>query len=163
VAGPEADGDTEGRALAPGHYLFEDLAIGDHWPTGAMTLTESQFVAFAGLSGDFFDLHMDDDYARELGFPSRVAHGILGLALLDGLKNRADVRLAAIVSLGWDWNFRAPLLVGDRIRAHAWVSQLRPTSRPERGFIELTLQLTRNGDAVAQEGVNRMLIRRRAG
>ena len=161
MAGPDEEG--EGRALGPGTYMFEDLAPGDHWPTGAMTLTESHFITFAGLGGDFFDLHMDDEYARELGFPSRVAHGILGLALLDGLKNRAEVRLAAIVSLGWDWNFRAPLLIGDRIRGHAWVNQLRPTSRPERGFIELTMQLTRNGETVAQEGVNRMLIHRRTG
>lgn len=158
-----SDDDGEGRALAAGHYLFEDLKIGDHWPTGAMTLTEAHFVAFAGLSGDFFDLHMDDDFARDLGFPGRVAHGVLGLALLDGLKNRAGVRIAAIVSLGWDWNFRAPLLIGDRIQGRAWISGLRPTSRPERGFMELTLQLTRNGDVVAQEGVNRMLIRRRTG
>ena len=46
MAGPEDEG--EGRALEPGYYHYEDLAIGDNWPTVAMTLTESHFVAFAG-------------------------------------------------------------------------------------------------------------------
>jgi len=54
-----------------------------------MVVTESHIVQFAGLSGDLFDLHMDDEFARSLGFSGRVAHGLLGLILMDGLKNRA--------------------------------------------------------------------------
>ena len=79
---------------------YEEIAKGLTWETGGITVTESHILAFAGLSGDFYDLHVDDDYARSLGFPGKVAHGLLGLALADGLKNRSSVRLAAIVSLG---------------------------------------------------------------
>src|SRR4051812_13519420 len=96
-----------GRALAAGEYWFEDLAEGDHYETGRIVVTEAHIVSFAGLSGDFFDIHMDDEFARSQGFPGRIAHGLLGLALTDGLKNRAAVRVMAIASLGWAWKFCA--------------------------------------------------------
>ena len=150
-----------GRALAPGTYYFEDLQVGDHWVTGALTLTDAHIVAFAGLSGDFFDLHMDDRFARDLGFPARVAHGLLGLSLLDGLKNRAEVRIAAIASLGWTWDFKAPLCAGDRIEGRVSIGALAPTSKPERAFMQLDMALIANDTTVAQQGSTRLLIRRR--
>ena len=54
---------------------FGDIAVGMSWETGGITVTESHILAFAGLSGDFYDIHVDDDYARSLGYPGRVAHG----------------------------------------------------------------------------------------
>ena len=68
---------------------YDDATIGLTWDTDGLVVTESHIVQFAGLSGDFFALHMDDEFARSLGFEGRVAHGLLGLILLDGLKNRA--------------------------------------------------------------------------
>ena len=83
-----------------GELLFyEDTPVGLSFETGGIVVTESHIVQFAGLSGDFFDLHMDDEYARSLGFPGRVAHGLLGLILVDGLKNRASERFASVASL----------------------------------------------------------------
>lgn len=94
--------DAPPRQLSAGEYFYEDLAIGDWYETGALVVTDAHIVGFAGLSGDFFDIHMDDEFARAHGFPGRVAHGLLGLALTDGLKNRAAVRIMAIASLGWN-------------------------------------------------------------
>ena len=101
--------------MAPGNYWFEDLKAGDWFETGHLVVTEAHIVAFAGLSGDFFDVHMDDEFARAQGFAGRIAHGLLGLALTDGLKNRASVRIMAIASLGWNWSFTGPIVAGDRI------------------------------------------------
>jgi acyl dehydratase len=64
-----------------GRLRFEDIAEGLAWETPGITVTEGHILAFAGLSGDFYEIHVDDDYARALGYPGRVAHGILGLAL----------------------------------------------------------------------------------
>lgn len=94
------------RRLKPGEYWYEDLIVGDHYDTGHIVVTEAHIVGFAGLSGDFFDLHVDDEFARANGFPARVAHGLLGLAMADGLKNRSPVRIVVIAALGWNWNFR---------------------------------------------------------
>src|SRR6202000_333174 len=130
------------RALAAGEYWFEDLEPGDHYQTGALVVTEAHIVAFAGLSGDFFDIHMDDEFAREQGFPTRVAHGLLGLALADGLKNRGAVRLMAVASLGWDHRFKGPIFAGDRIRAEIAVAGKKLSSKGQ-GIVTLGFQLTK--------------------
>ena len=148
------------RRLAPGRYGWRDLAPGDWWETGGVTVTEAHIVGFAGLSGDFFDLHMDDDAARALGFPRRVAHGLLVLSLVDGLKNRAPVQLAAIASLGWDWRFAAPVFAGDRIAARLHVETVRPTrSDPARAVLRLGLSVSNRDGAVVQEGCNTLMMR----
>lgn len=76
--------------------FYEDIEPGLSIETAGLTITDAHIVQFAGLSGDFFALHMDDEFARSLGFPRRVAHGLLGLILLDGLKNRAEKTFASI-------------------------------------------------------------------
>jgi acyl dehydratase len=128
-----------------------------------MLVTEAHLVQFAGLSGDFFPLHMDDEFARSLGFPGRVAHGLLGLILLDGLKNRASQRFAAVASLSWQWNFRNPLFPGDRVYGVLRVAEKRLTSRGDRGILTLALELRNGSGQVLQEGTNLLLVRRREG
>ncbi|WP_159346992.1 MaoC family dehydratase [Roseomonas harenae] len=142
---------------------YEEIAEGLSWETGGITVTESHILAFAGLTGDFYDLHVDDDYARALGFPGKVAHGLLGLALADGLKNRSSVRLAAIVSLGWRWSFTGPILPGDRISAAIKVISRRETRRPERGIVTLAFDLRNQRGETVQRGENDMMVHRRAG
>ena len=149
------------RELPAGEYWFEDCQPGDYFHTGHIVVTEAHIVGFAGLSGDFFDIHMDDDFAKSQGFPGRVAHGLLGLALTDGLKNRAAVRLMAIASLGWSWQFRAPILVGDRIGAKIQVSAVRVSSKGQ-GIVTLGLIVTKQDGAVVQEGETTLLLLRRA-
>lgn len=147
-----------GRRLAAGEYYFEDLLVGDHYATGAMVVTDAHIVGFAGLSGDFFDLHMDDDFARTQGFPGRVAHGLLGLALVDGLKNRAPVRIIAVASLGWNWRFLGPILVQDRISAIVRVAALR-RSRKGQPLATLAFDVTKQDGSPVQSGETTLLVR----
>jgi acyl dehydratase len=149
-----------GRRLAPGEYWFEDLEAGDHYETGRLVVTEAHIVAFAGLSGDFFDLHMDDEFARSQGFPARVAHGLLGLALADGLKNRSAVRIMAVASLGWTWRFRGPIFAGDSIGAQVSVAGARLSSKGQP-ILTLAFAVTKQDGWVAQEGETALLARRR--
>jgi acyl dehydratase len=140
---------------------FDDIVEGMSWETPGITVTEAQILAFAGLSGDFFDIHVDDDYARKLGYPRRVAHGILGLALADGLKNRSQTVLAGIVSLGWRWKFTGPILPGDRISATVRVVAKRTTRRPDRGIVTLAFDLRNQDGKTVQEGENDLMVHRR--
>lgn len=147
--------------MNPGLNWYEDVAVGDRFATGGIVVTESLIQAFAGLSGDFFDLHVDDEFARGLGFPGRVAHGILGLALTDGLKNRAEMRFRAVASLGWNWKFSGPILVGDRIRAEIEVAAKRETKRADRGIVTLGFAVKNQKDEVVQQGTNELMVLRR--
>ncbi len=141
---------------------FEDIRVGMRIETGGINVTESHIVAFAGLSGDFFGLHMDDEFARELGFPRRVAHGLLCLALVDGLKNRAEEQFAAVASLNWNWNFRGPVYAGDRLSAAIEVTQMRPTADGGRGLVSLRLEVRNQDGAIVQDGSNLLMVRMRA-
>jgi acyl dehydratase len=149
-----------GGQLLPGDYWFEDLKAGDWYETGHMVVTEAHIVAFAGLSGDFFDIHMDDEFAREQGFPGRIAHGLLGLALTDGLKNRASVRIMAIASLGWNWQFKGPIFAGDRIGVKVAVKEARLSSKGQ-GIVTLHLEVTQQEGRVVQQGETTLLTRLR--
>jgi acyl dehydratase len=151
---------ASGHSLTAGEYWFEDLAIGDRYETGHLVVTDAHIVSFAGLSGDFFDVHMDDAFAKSLGFPARVAHGLLGLALADGLKNRSAVRIMAVASLGWNWRFRAPIFAGDRIGATVRVASIRLSSKGQ-GILALAFQVIKQDGTVVQDGETTLLARRR--
>lgn len=148
------------RALPPGLYGLDDLAQGDWYATGETEVTAAKIDAFAALTGDQFEIHMDDAAARSHGFPGRVAHGLLVLSLLDGLKNEAEVKLRAVASLGWDWSFRAPVFFGDRIRARIEVKATRPVKSPGRGILTLGLTATDGEGRVVQEGTNLLMMYR---
>jgi acyl dehydratase len=144
--------------IAPDLLRYEQIEPGLAFETGGITVTEGHITGFAGLTGDFYDIHMDDDYARALGYPGRVAHGLLGLALTDGLKNRASVRFAAIVSLNWRWSFTGPILAGDRIAARITVLSKRMTKNPARGIVTLGFDLLNQKNEVVQKGENDMMV-----
>ena len=152
--------DGKARRLAPGEYWFEDLQDGDHFETGHMVVTEAHIVAFAGLSGDLFDVHMDDEFAREQGFPGRIAHGLLGLALADGLKNRASVRIMAVASLGWNWKFKGPIFAGDRIGVAVRVVGTRLSSKGQ-ALVTLAFSVTKQDGQEVQAGETTLLTRPR--
>ena len=94
-------------------------------------------IEVAELTGDRFEIHMTEAGARRHGFAGRVAQGLLVLALIDGLKAQSPARIEALVALGWEWNFRRPVLLGDSIRAVFTVQDKRPTARLDRGLLTL--------------------------
>ncbi len=152
---------SEPRRLDPGEYWFEDLLPGDYYETGKIVMTDAQIVGFAGLSGDLFDVHMDDEFAREQGFSGRIATAFSDWRWADGLKNRSSVRIMAVASLGWNWSFRGPILVGDRIGVTVTVRAKRLTSKGDRGVTTLGFAVTNQHGAVVQEGETALLTRLR--
>lgn len=149
----------QGRTLVAGEYGFDQLEPGDWYETAGVTVTETHIVGFAGLTGDLFDVHMDDQFARDAGFPGRIAHGLLGLAMADGLKTRCAVRLLGLATLGWNWSFRAPLLPGDRIHARLQVVSKRETRKPGRGIVTFGMQVLNQRGETIQDGETQLLMR----
>lgn len=149
-----------GRYLGEGRYGLAGLAVGDRIDAGQATVTEEMIDSFAQLTGDRFEIHMDADAARRHGFGGRVAHGLLVLSLVDGLKNQAPAQFRAIASLGWDWRFVAPVLAGDTIHVEIEVTALRETSKPDRGIATLDFDVTNQHGKPVQTGVNRLMLYR---
>jgi len=150
-----------GRKLTAGEYGYDDLEIHDRYDTAGVTVTEAHVVGFAGLSGDLFDVHMDDEFARSVGFPGRIAHGLLGLSLADGLKTRSPIRLLGVATLSWNWSFKGPILIGDRIHVAIAVAGKRATKRPDRGIVTLGMRVLKQTGEAVQEGETLLMMRLR--
>lgn len=148
------------RHLEPGLYGFDDLDIGDVIETGRVEISPQMIDAFADLSGDRFEIHMDAQAAREFGFADRVAHGLLVLSVIDGLKNAAEAQFRAVASLGWDWRFSAPVLAGDEVRASITVRGKRGARNPHRGILTLDFTVRNQRDEKVQVGANSLMVLR---
>jgi len=148
----------DARELGPGHYAMGQLAPGDRIHTGTRQITAQMIDDFAALSGDHFEIHMDRKRAQAHGFEDRVAHGLLVLSVVDGLKNQAAAQFKAIASLGWSFQFKAPVLAGDTIGVTITIEAMRRTSRPERGILTLRFDVQNQRGETVQTGENRLMV-----
>ncbi len=149
---------SEGTILPPGHYGYDDVAPGDRIETGSAEITAELIDGFADLSGDRFAIHMSTQVAQDYGFADRVAHGLLVLSVIDGLKNAAPAQFRAVASLGWNWRFTAPVLAGDTVRATIEVKAKRPTRQPDRGILTLDFEVRNQRDELVQAGENQLMV-----
>jgi oxepin-CoA hydrolase / 3-oxo-5,6-dehydrosuberyl-CoA semialdehyde dehydrogenase len=117
-------GATELRdRIHPFKKYFEELEIGETLITHRRTVTESDVVSFAGISGDFFYAHMDDIAARESLFEKRVAHGYFVLSAAAGLfVDPAPGPVLANYGLE-GLRFTKPVYIGDTIQARLTCKQ----------------------------------------
>ena len=142
---------------------FDEIETGEEHVTPGITVTNYHVMQFAGLSMDFFELHTNEEFARQTVFGRRVAHGLLGLALADGLKNRSEFQVHAIASLSWNWEFTGPIFLDDTIHVRLRVADKRASrSKPDRGVVVLGLEVMNQRGEVVQKGENRLMVERRA-
>lgn len=137
---------------------YEDLEIGFAYETPAITVSEHHILGFAGLTGDFADVHVDEHFASEMGFKGRLAHGLLVLGLIDGLKNRALVNFHVVAALNWNWRFTGPIYVGDRLRARLTIAEKRLTSKGNRGIVTLEIEGLNQDEEIVQSGTNQIMV-----
>ncbi len=96
---------------------FEEFTVGMEHITCGRTITEADVMAFAGLSGDFTELHTNEEYARKGPFGRRIAHGLLTLSISSGLTVRMNLITDTVVAFyGIDkLRFVKPVFLGDTI------------------------------------------------
>lgn len=145
---------------------WEDLEVGLREVGPGRTVSEADLVTFAGLSGDYNQIHMDAEFATERGLGGeRLVHGLLGLTIASGLFTRTAMgsgmqrQLIAMLSVNWD--FKGPLRIGDTVRIEATISGRRETSRPDRGITEIDRELINQRGEKVQVGDTTMMLRRR--
>lgn len=146
--------------LAPGRYGFDEVAVGNSIDAGSVRVTAAQIDAFAELTGDRFEIHMSDAAAARHGFQARVAHGLLVLSLIDGLKNQAPAQFRAQASLGWDWSFRGPVLAEDRLSVVITVAEKREITARDRGILRLAFEVKNQQGTIVQQGENLLMVYR---
>ncbi|MEM1514750.1 MAG: MaoC/PaaZ C-terminal domain-containing protein [Candidatus Bathyarchaeia archaeon] len=116
---------------------WEDFNVGDKTETFGITITDAHLVLWAGLTGDFFPLHICEEYAKRTIFKGRIAHGLLTFALSAGLVWMSGIfedSVMALLSVR-DVRFLVPVKIGDTIRVEVEVLEKKETSKPDRGII----------------------------
>jgi 3-hydroxybutyryl-CoA dehydratase len=142
---------------------FEEIEVGSEFTTASRTIGEADIEAFAALTGDRNPLHMDEEFAREGPFGSRIAHGPLVLALAIGLVSASGFALGTALGMLAleDWRFLRPVRVGDTITVHFAVTEKRPSNTPGRGVVKRLIRVVDQTGAVVQEGSSVILVRTR--
>src|SRR3989442_4256053 len=97
---------------------FEDFAVGEESMTAGRTVTETDIVNFAGITGDWNEIHTNKELADRGPFKQRIAHGALVFSIATGLSVRMGQTADTVIAFyGLDrLRFVKPTFIGDTIR-----------------------------------------------
>ena len=132
---------------------WEDFPVGRTITTPRLTVTETHLVQFSSLTGDWYPVHTDAEWAARSPFGQRIAHGPLTFALAVGLMYQSQAYGEALHAfLGAD-HVRAmsPVFIGDTVHVVATVTGSRSSKNPERGIVSLkyTVRNQRDEDVMS--------------
>jgi acyl dehydratase len=96
-----------------GAAILGSVAVGDEMTSLARTVTQAQIDAYAEASGDHNPIHVDPDFARSVGLPGTIAHGLLDMAILTEALARWAGGYEQVASIAC--RFSKPLLPGETV------------------------------------------------
>lgn len=146
----------------PHGLYFEEFIIGDRITSTSRTMTETDIVTFAGLSGDYNELHTSETYSAGTMFGKRIAHGLLGLSIASGLAFQMGFLIGTVDAFrSVEWEFTAPIYIGDTIHLDAEVAELKAFPRLNNGRVVFKVNVLNQSNQVVQRGSWSLLIRNR--
>jgi acyl dehydratase len=140
--------------------FFEEFQVGQQIVSAGRTITEADIVHYAGLSGDYNQIHTDAEFASRSVFGQRVAHGLLVLSIVSGLAVQSGFMEGTIMAFREvdSWKFSRPVYIGDTIHVVLEVTDLKALPRLGGGAISLKLNVHNQGDQTVQSGTWTALI-----
>ena len=143
----------------PGLY-FEEFSVGQTVNTVGRTISEDAIFSFAGLTGDYNQIHTDADFASKTQFGQRVAHGLLGLSIATGLIMRTGLLEGTVLAFRefMDWKFVKPFFIGDTIHAVLTVSETKALPRIGGGSLLAAVEVRNQSNEVCQRGTLNLLV-----
>ena len=138
----------------PRGYYFEDFEIGQKFITSARTITESDIVWFAGLSGDYNQIHTDVEFCKKGSFGQRVAHGLLVTSIASGLIAQSGMIDGTVIAFREinQWKFARPVFIGDTVHVITEVMKTKRLPRLGGGTILITLDVKNQDDDTVMNG-----------
>jgi 3-hydroxybutyryl-CoA dehydratase len=144
---------TVPETFTPRGRYFEEFQVGLSVASAGRTIAETDVVSFAGLSGDYNQIHTDAEFARQGMFGQRVAHGLLGLAVASGLVAQMGFIEGTVLAFReLTWKFSLPIFIGDTIHVETTVAELKPMRRLGGGAVILDVRIVNQEDKVVQRG-----------
>jgi acyl dehydratase len=143
----------EQTGYTPRGMYFEDFEVGYEVVSAARTITETDVVGFAALTGDWNQIHVNAEYAKGTMFGQRVAHGLLGLSIASGLGAQLGFIEGTVLAFReLEWKFSAPLFIGDTIHLKAKLKEKKELKKLGGGSIVFEMRLLNQERKVVQKG-----------
>jgi len=142
---------------------WEDWEIGKEYVSASRTITEADIVHFAGISGDYNPLHIDEEYCKKTIFGTRIAHGPLVYSIAAGLLFQLHLYDDTLIAfLGFDsLKFTKHVIAGDTITVKISVLEKRETSKPDRGVMKRSPKVYNQNNEMVQDAVQAFLLKRK--
>jgi 3-hydroxybutyryl-CoA dehydratase len=141
--------------------FFEDFQSGQKVTSAGRTVTEHDVVTFAGLSGDFNQIHTDAEFAKSTPFGQRISHGILGLAIASGLAVQTGILGPNVIAFREidEWKFVKPVFFGDTIHVEMEVTEAKAFPRLGGGSVTLSVRVNNQANETTMKGVWTVLVK----
>ena len=144
----------------PRGLYFEEFEIGQKVVTAGRTVTEADIVTFAGLSGDFNQIHTDAAYSAEYDFGQRIAHGLLVQSIATGLAVRTGVIEGTVLAFReLSAKFSLPTFIGDTVHVVIEITVKKALRRLGGGNVTMKYSVVNQDGQVVQRGDWIMLIK----
>lgn len=139
---------------------FEEFSVGQKVTTVGRTVAESDIFSFAGLTGDFNQIHTDAEFSKKTAFGQRIAHGLLGLSIATGLAMRTGILEGTVLAFREinEWKFIKPVFIGDTVHAELDVTETKPLPRIGGGAVVIVVELKNQQGEVCQRGELNLLV-----
>ena len=148
--------------MTPRGMLFEEFEVGLEIETAARTITETDIVNFAGLSGDFNFIHTNAHAAKDTPFGQRVAHGMLVASIATGLAvQQGFIDGTTLAFRELEWKFAKPVFIGDTVHVAIKVTETKPMPRLGGGLVTFDARVVNQDGDPVHKGVWKMLIKGR--
>ena len=147
----------------PRGLYFEDFEIGKTYRTPRRTLTQTDIVNFACLSGDFNEVHTNWEYCASSPFGEPIAHGPLVYAIAAGLAYASGLNEGTLIALLGitDWQMLMPVKNGDTIHLEQEVTATRRASKGDKGVVTFDRRVRNQRDEIVQRMTSSYLFRAR--
>jgi acyl dehydratase len=144
-------------------WYYEDFEIDEVLETPARTITSTDIVNFACLSGDFNEIHTNFEYCKTLPFGEPIAHGPLVYAVMGGLNYASGVNNGTLIALLQidKWRMLSPVKHGDTIFMRSKVIAKKETKKLARGIVVFHRECIKQDKSAAQEMEATLMYRRR--
>ena len=144
---------TTRKLARHGGLFFEEFEIGDQVESVGRTITETDIVNFAALSGDWNLIHTDAEYSKSQMFGQRVAHGLLVLSIASGLAVRLGFMEETVMAFrGLEWRFTKPVFIGDTVHLRVTVQGKKEMARLGGGLVTFEMAVVNQQGEVCQRG-----------
>ncbi len=139
---------------------FEEFEPGQCIVTVGRTVTESDIVSFAGLSGDYTQIHTDAEYSKGTPVGQRIAHGILVLSIASGLAARTGILEGTVIVFREisEWKFVKTVFIGDTIHVVLEVKEKKAIPRVGGGAVTIQLDVKNQRDETMMKGTWTVLV-----